>query len=130
MLHIGEVTSGLHVILVDNVHIAMNKKKILFVLRTSKTHNPGYEPQMIRIATTEKLAKVQLKETEAVATTFCPFKALQQYIKVRAIALSTQEQFFIFRDNSPLRLDHSINNYSMYIQCTVDGQEWVSLWRP
>ena len=39
-----------HIIQVTDVHMGQNKKKILFVLRSSKTHRPYAEPQMIKIS--------------------------------------------------------------------------------
>ena len=41
LLHVSELTSGAHPIKVGDVQIGMNKQKILFILRTSKTHNRG-----------------------------------------------------------------------------------------
>ena len=37
MLRIGEVSKGDHPILAKDVHIGMNKRKILLILHTSKT---------------------------------------------------------------------------------------------
>ena len=44
LLRIGEVTSGDHPVLARNVHIGLNKKKILFILWTSKTHWTNVKP--------------------------------------------------------------------------------------
>ena len=38
LFRVGEVTAGDHPILAKDVHIAKNKEKMLFILRTSKTH--------------------------------------------------------------------------------------------
>ena len=50
MLCIGEVTKSPHVLLAKNVHIGVNKNKIMFVLTTSKTHGQGDLPQIIKIS--------------------------------------------------------------------------------
>ena len=48
LLRIGELTKGPHVILAANMHIGINKNKLLFILRSSKTHNKGSKPQMVK----------------------------------------------------------------------------------
>ena len=49
LFRVGEVVTGDHLVKVTDVHIASNKQKILFILRTSKTHGKGSYPQMIKI---------------------------------------------------------------------------------
>ena len=41
LLRIGEITCSPHAILAQNVHMGINKNKVLFVLNTSKTHTKG-----------------------------------------------------------------------------------------
>ena len=50
LFRIGEVTAGDHPILARDVHIGANKKKILFLLRSSKSHNQGSKPQSVKIS--------------------------------------------------------------------------------
>ena len=50
LLRIGEVAQSPHVLLAKNVHVGINKKKILFILLSSKTHNEGDKPQLIKIS--------------------------------------------------------------------------------
>ena len=50
LLRVGEITLGPHVILARDVHIGQNKNKFLFILNTSKTHNAGSKPQMVKIS--------------------------------------------------------------------------------
>ena len=45
LFRVGELAKGEHPVLVQDVHIAMNKNKILFILRTSKTHWKDSRPQ-------------------------------------------------------------------------------------
>ena len=56
LFRIGELTSGSHPVKVNDVHIARNKNKFLFVLHTSKTHSEGSGPQSIKISS-KKIAK-------------------------------------------------------------------------
>ena len=49
LLRIGKIALGLHVIKVTDVHVGVNKKKVLFVLRSSKTHVLGSKPQIVKI---------------------------------------------------------------------------------
>ena len=49
MFRIGELTLSQHMLKARDVHIAINKPKLLFVLHSSKTHGRGDMPQMIKI---------------------------------------------------------------------------------
>ena len=48
LFRISELTKSPHVVLAKDVNIANNKKKFLFILRSSKTHVKGNKPQMIK----------------------------------------------------------------------------------
>ena len=50
LLRVSEVASGVHSVLARDAHIGKNKRKFLFVLRTSKTHGKNSPPQMIKIS--------------------------------------------------------------------------------
>ena len=102
LLRIGEIASSPHAILAKNVQIGVNKPKILFVLISSKTHNPGDKPQQIKI-TSEPLTDRSKRESES---DYCPFHLLAQYIRVRPLSRSEAEQFFVFSDNSPITPQH------------------------
>ena len=52
-------TLGSHPIQARDVHIGDNKRKMLFALRTSKTHGEDVEPQIVKI---ERRATSKLKE--------------------------------------------------------------------
>ena len=47
LLRVGELTSDDHPVLAKDIHIGMNKKKFLFILRTSKTHWKDRKPQLV-----------------------------------------------------------------------------------
>ena len=49
LFRIGEMTTGTHPVRACDVHIGNNKNKMLFVLRTSKTHGTENKPQTVKI---------------------------------------------------------------------------------
>ena len=59
LFRIGELTSGEHPVLARDVHMGFNKRKVLFILRTSKTHWKNTKPQTIKISSTAKKAVLQ-----------------------------------------------------------------------
>ena len=107
MFRVGELTAGLHAVLVKDVHVGKNKKKLLFLLRTSKTHTKGMPPQMVKISSSTRsnktLGEHSMNNTLSLP---CPFQLLQQYIAARGGYCSDSEQFFIFRDGSPVTPYH------------------------
>ena len=94
LLRAGEVAKGLHVMLANNIHIGLNKNKILIILETSKTHTKGDKPQRIKIA--------EVKSGHQRNAKCCPFKVLKDYLNQRPAAKQENEQFFVFSDNSPV----------------------------
>ena len=106
LLRAGEIVQGLHVILTRNVHVATNKKKILFILNSSKTHRKGNRPQLIKINSHPiENTHVQDKHTQGIEQ-ICPFALLNNYIALRQHAQHDSEQFFVFSDNSPVKPEH------------------------
>ena len=99
LLRVGEATSSEHVIKAENVHIAQNKRKILLVLFTSKTHGRGNKPQEVKITAIDSKLKLH----------FCPFQLLRTYLKLRGDYDNSREQFFIFRDKQPVLPSHVRN---------------------
>ena len=98
LLRIGEMASGTHPVLATDVHVGENKNKILFILRTSKTHWKDKKPQHVRICSNNKSGKVVNYDTQV-----CPFHILNQYIETRPHgALSVTEPFFVFSDCTPV----------------------------
>ena len=95
LLRVGELTDSRHVLKACNVHMARNKKKILLVLYSSKTHDKADIPQRIKITanTDEKTGNYRHRH-------FCPFSLLDQFLRVRGNYDSEQEPLFIFRDKS------------------------------
>ena len=108
LFRIGEVCHSQHAIKARDVHIGKNKKKLMFILHTSKTHWKNVKPQIVKInsadfdATGNKLRNKDICCQTASAIPFCPFKILNDYLSVRPHRKSDFEQFFVFRDRSPV----------------------------
>ena len=49
LFRIGELTFSEHAVRAKDVHVGTNKKKMLFVLHSSKTHDKGSKPQLIKV---------------------------------------------------------------------------------
>ena len=99
LLRIGEAVSGTHPICVNDVHIANNKQKILFVLRTSKTHWTDRRPQTVKITSSNKGITSRDRTHHP---QHCPYDALRKYILLRKPFKSEQEPFFVYNDRSPV----------------------------
>ena len=99
MLRVGEVAQGPHAILADNVRIGVNKRKLLFILRSSKTHDQGSNPQLVKLSgnTTKQAAKEDF--------TYCLYHLIDSYIKKRPHAVSEVEQFSFFPTEPRLLLN-------------------------
>ena len=95
LLRVGEIAADSHPILVHDAHIATNKNKILFILRTSKTHTRASFPQSVKITGCKKIN-----------SRYCPFLILQNYIKQRKSALTKSEPFFTFQDRLLIPATH------------------------
>ena len=49
MFRVRELTKSSHTVKAKDVHIGINKKKLMFVLHSSKSHDEGNKPQVIKI---------------------------------------------------------------------------------
>ena len=103
LFRIGEVMQSVHVIRAQDVHVGSNKDKMLFVLHTSKTHNKGVKPQMVKI-TSLKHSNYEPSNLDK----YCPFTAMKNYIQIWKKFVQ-DEQLFIFQDRSPVRMTHMRN---------------------
>ena len=107
LFHIGELTHSDHVVKASDVHIGINKKKLLFVLRSSKTHCKGSKPQLIKISATPgdlDKAAASIRNIQV-----CPFSLLKEYLNCRKKKINNREQFFVFKDRSPVKPHHLRN---------------------
>ena len=114
LFRVGELTYSEysdHVVKVKDVHIGTNKDKILFVLHTSKTHGRGVKPQQIKI----KAARKMHDTSSRVINHVFPFQLIRDYLAVRQSRKDDSEQFFIFKDRTPV----SANNYRSILKQTI-----------
>ena len=82
LFRVSEVTSRAHPVMARDVQVATNKKKILFILCSSKTHTPGVSPQMIKITATRKETNVEQTAVQSFKrklTLPCLYELLHQY---------------------------------------------------
>ena len=116
LLRVGEVTLSEHVILAKNVHVGENKRKIRFILRTSKTHWSDVKPQIVKITQKEKKNHgYQHYQHRSDPLRVCPFTILQKYLRNRPISLTLDEQFFVFADNSPVKPANARNTLKIML---------------
>ena len=99
LFRVGKIAASSHTVKACDVHIATNKKKIMFLLRTSKMHGKESPPQLIKIIATDTQGQYRASPLNV---TFCPFALLNKYLSVRQSYKSMQESFFIFRDKMPV----------------------------
>ena len=99
LFRIGEITAGTHPVLARDVLIADNKDKMMFMLRSSKTHGPGSKPQTIKINS----SRSPLLDKYSDEDRYCPYTILRDYMQVRRKGFITiNEPFFVFRDRTPV----------------------------
>ena len=87
LFRVGELTKGEHPVLARDIHIGANKKKILFILRTSKTHWKNNRPQMVKIASDQSKsaqnnALTFLHSRKVEQNTYCPYRFLRDFLRV------------------------------------------------
>ena len=97
LLRISEVTAGGHPVLARDVYLGSNKKKMLFILRSSKTHWICNKPQLVKITSTSYNRKN--KESDLP----CPYQLLKDYSRRRGPYQNDADPFFVFSDGSPIK---------------------------
>ena len=104
LLRVAELTTGSHPIMAKDVQLADNKRKILFILRMSKTHWKDKKPQYIKISMVSNSSTNPLWSGKR----FCPYDLINQYLKVRGGRRPNcvTEPFFIFQDKTPVTPSH------------------------
>ena len=105
LFRIGEITSSPHVVKAADVKIGTNKDKLMFTLHTSKTHGLGNKPQIVKISSSVEKKKHKNKNFRKVDAVekYCPFRILSDYLRRRKPYINESEQFFIFKDRTPVR---------------------------
>ena len=97
LFRIGELCKSQHAAKAKDVHIGINKEKILVVLFTSKMHGRHTYPQKIKI-TANKLERTGSYQH----SNFCQFNLKRHYLKLRGDYTSPHKQFFVCSDGSPV----------------------------
>ena len=114
MLGVCEVTQtgSNHAVRACNVHAALNKRKILLILYTSKTHGGGGQyPQKIKISANDNCSQYFSNRY------FCPFKLTNDYLRIRGAFRDRNKQFFIFSDRLPV----TAQNASTVLRQAITG---------
>ena len=99
LFRIGELAEGPHAVKAKDVYLATNKRKMQFILRTSKTHGLDKKPQIIKISS----ESIRMKKSSHINEN-CPYDLLRQYINSRKLCANDTENFFIFCDRSPVQI--------------------------
>ena len=94
-------TPSKHAVLAKDVQIATNKKKILFILRTTKTLYAGSKPQLVKITNSEANSTAELGNPK-IMQPLCPYEMLRTYASTRQPFCNDLEQFFVFSDGTPI----------------------------
>ena len=105
LFRVGKLALGDHTVKAKDVHIGINKDKILFILYTSKTNSFGTKPQKIKITALEHESKyiAPVKaSTKRANHIFCLFKSSSEYLALRGSYKKHSDPFFIHRVNSPV----------------------------
>ena len=132
LFRIGEVTSSEHVLKAKDVHIGRNKKKLQFILHTSKTHTEGEKPQTIKINSVDFDPLGIRQENSSLQNSFndqqfCPFRILLEYLDYRKKRSHDKEQFFVFSDRSPVTATHLRQVLSKLLsRCGLDSTKYRS----
>ena len=105
LFRVSELTCSEHVVKACDVHIATNKKKLLFVLRSSRTQGKDKKPQLIKISNILS-QEIRLDTNKP---SFCPYSLLQNYLSKRKNFQDYKEQFFVFSDRTPVKANHFRN---------------------
>ena len=105
MMRIGELVKTRHAIMAKDIHLSYNKKKLLLVLRSSKTHGKGSKPQTIKISglqTIQRHHRITSRSKKG-RNFFCPFDITNEYLQIRGDYESIDEHLFIFQDGSQIQ---------------------------
>ena len=113
LLRVGKLTSGSHPIYASDVQIVLNKKKILFILYTSKTHWRDSKPQFMKIKNVKNTAPTKNEENynKQEHQTFdkaklCPYHILREFSLARPTCINIFDPFFVFSDHSLIKPEH------------------------
>ena len=116
LMRVSEVTLSDHVLKAKDIHMGVNKEKLLIYLYSSQTHSRANKPQKISITSnlTEKTGSYAKRH-------LCPLELTKNYLQIRCATLgdtlSSEEQLFVFRDRSPVT---SVNARHVLKRCLMN----------
>ena len=102
----GELTHSQHVVKAKDVHVGINKSKLMFVLRSSKTQGADKKPEMIKICSLFQGTRDEYSNFWSRTNTagiYCLYVLTRNYLRVQNRYQSMEEQFFIFQDCTPVK---------------------------
>ena len=95
LFRVGELATGRHPVQARDVHQSTNRKKLLFLLRSSKTHGRESRPQKVEIEGDPNLF--------ACKNYYCPYLNTRDYLNARGCYIELTEPLFVFSDGSPVK---------------------------
>ena len=97
LMRVGEAVKGSkHTARAVNVHVAKNKRSVLFILYSSKTHSQKDRPQKIQID----------NRWRKTGTVFNPVQEIIEYSQTRPGYRYEEEPYFVFHNGQPVRDIH------------------------
>ena len=118
LMRIGELTKGPHVLKAKDIHLASNKKKLMVILYSSKTHDHASLPQKIKISAISSSNRRH----------FCLFACIHDYMSMRGNYHDDSDQFL---GGLSLYLNHLIGsrvtNYDWPFGTLPLGLFWSNL---
>ena len=75
LMCVGEMGASEHCLKAKDVHIVQNKRKLMIILHTSKTHWKDNKPQVIKISSARKEEHKSKQNYH-----FCPYNILRTFV--------------------------------------------------
>ena len=97
LMRIGELANSQHALKACDIHVADNKRKMLLVLYSSKTHGNESPPQQIKITARDE--SITARDQNAY---FCPFQLTRDFLSLRGDYRHIGENLFVFSDGTPV----------------------------
>ena len=116
LFRVGEMALSPHQVLAKDVHIAKNKQKMLFVLRSSKTHDKHVDPQLIWISSSDVQTKGGRNNQQNQSLLPCPYQLLHLYAQYRGSYVTDQDPFFVYSDGSTVTPQQLATNLKHFIK--------------
>ena len=116
LMRVGELAESCHSLKAMNIHESRNRKRLLLILYTSKTHGLNTLPQKIKIfgkQSIEVVDSIRHKNSYKIKSKdlgrFCPYEWTKKFIQMRKPITDQAENFYIFSDGSNVQPHHLRN---------------------